>query len=118
VVREVATGEPSHSQHIEQPGRDEPHSRRRISLTLRTCVAFDREAHPRAEQARVAPWHEAPDGDSLDAGELADAPCRLLIEVDGARARDARSRWRDVEGDDVAHVVAGLSRLEADERRE
>jgi hypothetical protein len=79
-------------------------------------VAFDGELHARAERTGVAPRHEGPGGDGVDAGQLSDPPRRFLIEGDGLRAEDTGGRRRDVDRQHVLHVVAGVRGLQRDER--
>ncbi len=120
LVGEIAPGEHRDADHGEEARRHNAEPRARILFAIRRRVTLDREWHSRAETAGIAPGHEASDRDAVHAGQLGDAPRRFLIKVDDLGIPDAgaRRRRRDIEDQHVPHVVAGVRRLQGDERGE
>src|SRR5262249_20575717 len=74
------------TEHIEEPGSDEPQPGRRVSLALGARVALDGEAERGPEQSCITPGHEAPASGRLDACQLAATPGRFLLKVHPVRA--------------------------------
>ena len=77
---EVAAGDDRHAERREESGRDGAEARARILFAVRPDVALGRELEARAEDAGVAPRHGRAHRDALHAGQLGDAPHRLLVE--------------------------------------
>ena len=64
----------------------------------------------------IAPRGHIPERDTLDPGQLVDAPHRLLVELHVARRTDTEPRHRQVEHQYLPHLVSGIRGLQRDQR--
>ncbi len=79
-VVEVAAGDDRNAERREESRGHGAEPGARILLAVGFRVALDRELKAGTEDAGVAPRHGRAHGDPLDAGQLRDAPHRLLVE--------------------------------------
>src|SRR5437773_12398208 len=87
-VRELAAGDKRDAEHREEARRREADVRARGFFAIGWRIPFDSERlidTRAAGLAGVAPWDEATGGDSVDSGQLANPPGRLVREGEHLR---------------------------------
>src|SRR5579883_2364976 len=111
-VIEVAAGEQWNPQSIEETGRDASETRTRDQLTRSGPALVGGKLESGAESAGVAPRHNGPDSDSIDAGQFGNLPNCFFIESIYLIGRATVGHHGNVQRQNVMHIESGARGLQ------